>query len=442
MRPLLLRATAATAIVATSIFSVAACGSRSGLPIPEPSACVSLEATAKVADLDVFLLVDSSSSMERLTAQGVSKWQAVRTAIASFLKAPASEGIGATMGFFPLTDESIPELCSSDATCGAPGSCQPIKVCIPDGVMQCSTDQDCADEGFPGDSCQPLGFCEQDPESTCLPALGFDCSAEIGPCVDAGFCENRYLCDPAKYAAQMADVTPLPGAAFELLNAIDATTPAGGTTTLPALEGTLDRAITWTQENPGHKAIVVLATDGLPTLCDPALKGEAPEIAVANVAKEAAAGVASGVQTFVIGVFEPDEAEIAAANLNAIAGGGGTESAYLVSTADDVTELFLATLEQVRQAAKSCEFAIPRVNGALPDLTQLVVFVTPDSGTPVSVTRRPSAADCDPKSGGFYYDTALGGPVPPGRVILCPASCGLFGTSTDRTVKLEVSCDE
>lgn len=421
--------------------AVAACGARTGLPAPEPTECVSLSATAPIADLDVFTMMDASGSMEYATADGTTKWQAVRAALAAFFLDPSSEAIGASISFFPEVDPEVPAICAGDAACGVPEACIKYRVCLPDGGELCETDSDCVAAGFPGDTCQKLGFCELDSEQACLPDDGFGCGENQGVCLDAGLCDNHYDCKVQTYTSPAVDVATLPGGASALLGAIDARVPEGGTTTLPALSGAIEAAKAWTAANPGHKAIVLLATDGLPTNCDPALQDDMPQIAIQHLVDVAAAGAKSGVETFVIGVFNPDEQAEAAPNLDAIAAGGGTETAFVISTEEDVTERFLEALNEVRITSKSCEFAIPLVGGELPDLERLTVRITPPGGEPVLIERVGSEGACDPATGGYYFDKPLGGDEPPGRVILCPASCDLFGTAKNRTVDLQVSCD-
>lgn len=423
---------------------VSACGARTGLEAPEPepgAECVSLDATAQLADLDVFIMMDSSGSMQVLTAQGVPKWQAVRDALAAFLLDGDSKGVGAAINFFPIVNEAIPEQCPTDDTCGLPGACHRYSVCLPSGEDFCDTAQDCADAGFPDDTCEKLGFCSVDQGQVCLLEGGGGCDSSQGVCSDVGLCDNHYYCDESVYADLTVDVAQLPAGATPVLEAIDGRVPDGGTTTLPALGGAIQAATEWTSANPGHKAIVVLATDGLPTMCDPALDGDDPQQGIVHLAEAAGKGVEQGIQTWVIGVFGPDEQAEAAPNLDLIAQGGGTESAYLISTESNVTEEFLQALNEVRLTSKACEFGIPLVDGALPDLKKLEVVITPAGGEPVTVERKVSAGACDPQTGGFFYDKPLGSTPPPGRVILCPQSCAIFGTAADRTVQLKVSCD-
>jgi len=432
-------------LVATTAF---ACGSRSGLPIPEPTdppgpdQCVSLRATAEIADLDVFIMMDSSGSMDYATAQGTTKWQAVRDALAAFLQDSDSQGVGAAISFFPVVDEAVPLLCDAAPVCGVPDACQKFAVCLPSGGELCDSTADCVADGFPEDTCHKIGFCEDAEDQACLPDDGGGCSDEQGACLDVGLCKNHYQCSVAAYDKPVVDVGVVPGISAKVLQAIDSRMPNGGTTTLPALQGAIARAAAWAQANPSHKSIVVLATDGLPTHCDPALDSDTPELGITHLVEAAAGGASNGVQTFVIGVFGPDEQGEAAPNLDFIASGGGTENAFVINTEDNVTENFLAALSEVRITAKSCEFAIPLVDGALPDVSRLTVQITPAGGEAVTIPRRGSEAKCDAQTGGFYYDKDPDGPVPPARVILCPASCGLFGSATNRTVDLLVACDE
>ena len=219
---------AAAALAATT---VAACGARTGLPIPDPpkpSECVELHATASLADLDVFIMMDSSGSMTYATAQGVTKWQAVRDALASFLLDPDSSGVGAAISFFPVIDESVPMYCTGDPVCGVADACHSLKACLPDGGGSCETDSDCAEAGNPGDTCQQLGFCEKDEQTVCLPDGDIGCDpASQGACLPGGYCENRYECTVSSYSEPIVDVSALPEASTDVLAAIDNHSPDG-----------------------------------------------------------------------------------------------------------------------------------------------------------------------------------------------------------------------
>ena len=70
-------------------------------------------------------------------------------------------------------------------------------------------------------------------------------------------------------------------------------------------------------------------------------------------------------------------------------------------------------------------------------MTQLLVRITPPGGdATIWLVHRASIDQCGPAfnglapdgssvAGGFYFDRDPNGPVPPGRIILCPAICAL-----------------
>src|SRR6185436_13797942 len=115
-----------------------------------------------------------------------------------------------------------------------------------------------------------------------------------------------------------------------------------------------------------------------------------PSTGVPALVDAASAGLDQGIQTFLIGVFAPDEQSDAQANLDAIAAAGGTKSAFVISTNGMVSQELVAALDDVRKSAKGCEFAIPEANGVLPDLEHVTVRVTPPGQPPVTVGRRAS----------------------------------------------------
>ncbi|HYJ08711.1 MAG TPA: hypothetical protein VEX18_06870, partial [Polyangiaceae bacterium] len=73
---------------------------------PSPSdsadACVGVEAPTERLPVDLFAVLDGSSSMAEATAAGVSKWYATKSAFSDFLEvAPAGMGLG--LSLFPLS---------------------------------------------------------------------------------------------------------------------------------------------------------------------------------------------------------------------------------------------------------------------------------------------------------------------------------------------------
>lgn len=396
---------------------VGACGARTGLEVPDASeiekTCEEFSAPASLAKLDVFMLIDSSGSMEEQTALGVSKWEAVKSALTEFLSDPATDGSDVGLTFLPQIDEDVPTYCHQDDQCDQEGACMPLGLCMPSESSICQADGQCL---VAGDHCERLGLCQGASGVFCQLAQG-SCGG-LGDCVAAGFCENRSSCDPAAY--DIIGLAQLPDQLEGLMYALDTREREGFTPTLPALDGVTRAATEHAAQNPRNKVVIILATDGLPTACDPELPTGGVPAAIQNLAEIASAARSDAVQTFVIGVFSPSEAPFAGGNLDAIATAGGTDEAFIITTDSVVSELFLDALEQVR-SSNVCEFGLSEAARAV-DLTQIRVQISPAGGVPMWIDWVGEESDC--QSGhGFYFDRDPTGEVAPGRVILCPASC-------------------
>ncbi len=431
------RATARSALIASMALGVTAgaCGARTGL---SSESCVKLDAVAEQSSLVVFVMLDSSGSMGFATLEGETKAKAVRDALADFFADPASAGIGVAESFFPILRLDVPERCVEDANCGPEqGFCYTAerRVCLPSGSSSCETDDDC--ETAP-DTCQNVGLCADDPEKYCL--IGYDsyyCNDGVA-CVTPGSCLNHASCDVDEYSLPVVDVGLLPGARPALLLGLDTREPESATPSLPALSGALATAAHWQDAHPRDKAIVLFATDGLPTVCDPAIVtfGEETTEGVPKVREVAASGVDDGVQTFVVGVFSPDEEVLATDALGQIAEAGGTDAAFIVTTDDTVSARLVETFNEIRARAHACEYAIPWPAEGGVDPNTLVVTVSAS----VVVPRVASVDDCDPSVGGFYFDRDPEPGVLPHRVILCPGSCNASGAKPPDLVHMEGEC--
>ena len=251
-----------------------------------------------------------------------------------------------------------------------------------------------------------------------------DCGA-FGPCF-FGICflcsaGGSDSCDPADYATPEVGIGQLaPPQVTALTNSINAHGPTNNTPTGPALQGAINHSKQWAMTHPGHNVVVVLATDGEPTGCTPS---DIPGIA--NVAAQGVNGSPS-IKTFVIGVGP------LLSNLNAIAAGGGTGQAFLVSDAN-VVQQFQAALESIQQSVLGCEYAIPQPMAGTLDYNKVNVQYTPgNGGAPQVILNVPDAAGCDPASGGWYYDSNAS----PTKIVLCPQTCGPI--KADATGKLDI----
>jgi hypothetical protein len=417
----------------------------SGTGATLPDACAADVTTAQAIPLDMYIMLDVSTSMLEPTASTTSKWDAVKTAIESFLKDNASAGLGVGIQYFPIELPNVPDMCSSDAQCGAAGPCF-ARFCFnyDDGMrtfLLCDKDSDCVIGKNNVGPCAQVAACSAGDHYLC-DGPGLSCGAENG--VDQGTCTLQTptcahpdSCDVTEYSTPATPIAALPGAASALVASIDAQAPNGNTPTGPALTGAIAQASTWAKAHPDHRVITVLATDGLPTSCTPN--------DIASVAAIAKAGAVANpiISTFVIGVFgAEDVARGAPDNLNLIAQQGGTQAAFIVDTQQDVTMQFLKALDTIRGARLACEFKIPQPTSGTETLDYGRVNIQfTDGATKDVVYYVKSAAGCDATTGGWYYDVDPNTGALPTKIIACPSSCTTFqGAANGASVGIALGC--
>lgn len=392
--------------------------------------------------LDMYVMLDVSGSMTEATAGDatITKWDAVSSALSDFVKDPASSGMGMGLQVFPITHPDAPASCKSNNDCGDFGPCF-LKACwgYDAALVPCQTDLECGRFG----PCIEFAQCAGNRDFVCAAEdIGLSCGTDpdtgqpLGACsaLASSVCLSTADCRPATYAAPATPIAELPGAQAALVAAIDAAGPEDGglTPSGPALQGAIDQASSWAQAHPERQVVAVLATDGLPTLCEP--------VEINLVAALAAQGrlLTPAVSTFVIGVVGPTDVD-APANLNSIAESGGTTKAFIVDTAGDVQQQFRDALNKIRATGLSCELAVPTPPGGQ-SLNYKEVNVTFDSGSgPTSLLGVKNAAACTDK-GGWYYDVELDKGTPK-RIVACPATCTQFQQTDMGSVQIKLGCE-
>jgi hypothetical protein len=231
-------------------------------------------------------------------------------------------------------------------------------------------------------------------------------------------------CEVSDYSTPAVELA-LPSQPAAVVSDIEAHEVGGGTPTRPALEGALEYLSQWAEQHPERKPLLVLATDGEPVGCDPNTPRD-----VAGVAARALAGP-NAIRTFVIGVGS------SLVSLNLVARAGGTDHALLVDTGGDVAKEFSDALEQIRGAAVSCDFTIPRPASAADPIDPARVNVSYVANGSSSATRVPQTFMGDPnnctENGGWYYDD----PVAPTTIELCDATCRALSTGS---IQVEFGC--
>lgn len=258
-------------------------------------------------------------------------------------------------------------------------------------------------------------------------SLGLSASLEFFPLGT----DLTSVCGYPYYSNPLVSLTPLANSTA-LISAIDATQPAGGTPTLPALQGAIAYAQQVASAHPIDKTVIVLVTDGDPGF---GINGQfatgCPNNDIPHVAA-AAQGALMGtppIPTYVIGVGSDFT------NLDAIASGGGTMKAILVPVTNptQTAPTFQAALNAIRMASVPCQVTIPpppdgqKIN---PNAVNVVLVAGGGAQTVLAYS-----ADCSVASGWHYDDAAN-----PTAVVLCSAACMQAQSDPSGKVTIAFGC--
>jgi len=383
----------------------------------------------KLVPVDLLLLLDTSGSMED-NAGGKSKWRSVRDALETFLADPMSAGLGVGLMTFPVAGK----LCQKDSECGGgkefcgrKGACGPPANVANVEAACYAVSPKCID-GMP---CTPFGLCA---------VSGLRC-AEVGQPCKGGLTGDTCLARPRMctdyreagcagelYRTPNVPIAELPAAAADLQRTLAAVIPEGATPTTAAVQGALDHLRG--RAPGGHKQVLVLATDGLPSNC-----------ATTNTVDSAAAVLAAAqpdISTHVIGVFSAAQLDRARPALEQLATAGGTGAPFILMTGSDLTQRFTEAINQIRGAAAGCEFTIPTPASGNIDYDRVNVRIS-TTGVDQDLAYVGSADRCDPTRGGWYYDVDPRQGTPT-RVLICEATCRKVKVTVGLSVGLRYGC--
>ncbi len=402
------------------------------------SGCASTTLKANELPLDLYLMLDTSSSMDDLVGPQKSKWNAVVQALTGFLGDPASAGIGVGLQYFPLTQAGVPTSCTASSQCGSAGPCF-TKACSNTGttVYPCDTSADCP----PLSTCGTVGQCANDHDRICAP-LGNSCKTDdngydLGTCtaIATPTCLGGDSCVPQDYSTPAVPIALLPGAATSLTASLAARVPNGNTPTAAALQGAIDQARTFAIANPAHSVVAVLATDGIPDECSP---DDIP-----NIAKLAAQGLSGSpsIKTFTIGVFTPADIMMGGGTgLDQIASSGGTKMAFVIDTTkQDVEQQFTAALTAIRGASLPCNYEVPIPESGMPNYGDVNVVFTTSAGVSSGLPYVTASTRCG-TSGGWYYDVDPAGGGTPNAILVCPTTCSNLQSDTSGRIDVVLGC--
>jgi hypothetical protein len=346
----------------------------------DAGACAANTTKAQELPLDIYVMLDQSGSMADPVSGGT-KWTAVTGALEAFLQQPLTD-VSVGIQFFGVA---------------------------PAGGVSCNTNPCNSNSDCPGSGCGPCTYDSYYGMSFCAGAAG-----------------DTDSCNAADYANPAVEIAPLPGVYNAIKTAIDAHGPTTLTPTSAALQGAVNHAKSWSGFHPQHVTIVIFATDGDPTECDPQDMPSIDAIAAAGF------NGTPKIRTYVIGVGT------SLSNLNGIANAGGTTSAFMVDTGGNVQQQFLQAMNQIRGAALGCTYQIPDTGDAgAPDFTKVNVQYTPGTGGAAQgIPMAPSQASCPPNGDAWYYDNASA----PTKIILCPYTCNRITPDSSGQVDILLGC--
>jgi hypothetical protein len=237
---------------------------------------------------------------------------------------------------------------------------------------------------------------------------------------------NSTDCVAANYANPAVEIAPLTQNGQQIITAIEGITPSGETPSIPALQGAVQHAVQWQARHLDRQTIVLLVTDGFPTMC-------ADQTDTSFIAA-AAGGLASDppVRTYVVGVS-------VGANrfrLQDIATSGGSPQAYLVEDANAQQGLSDALMNITRNPLP-CEYPVPPPPTGLLAISYDLVQVTHTNtaGKTEEVPYATTRGGCSDAYGGWYYNIMPPAPndttsPKPESIIMCPCTCASFGAGT------------
>jgi hypothetical protein len=400
-------------------------------------ACVTFTQMAQKSPLDLYIMMDSSGSMDDTTSTGQTKWAAIQGALTSFVDDAGSAGLGVGIQYFPQVVSNVNDTCQSNSDCGNYGPCGVIDTCSnpkSGKVTVCQSNSDCTGQG----TCVRLGICgPTNNQVACAYAgAGTTCTNNYQCTPLDGYCNARDKCDVGSYATPAVEVAPLPGVATAITNSFGQHMPDGLTPTSAALSGAITHARMLAAANPTHKVAVLLATDGEPDECTPS--------DIAGVANIAAGGLSAtpSIPTYVIGVFGTSDTADAQTNLNTLASAGGTGQAFIINTSGNVTQSFISALNSVRSSGLACQYMVPAppADGGKLDYFSVNVVYTPPSGQAMTIGNVKNRASCSPTQGGWYYDVDPSTGATPTTISICDATCSGLKSSAGGEVDILLGC--
>jgi hypothetical protein len=233
-------------------------------------------------------------------------------------------------------------------------------------------------------------------------------------------------CDLADYAKPAVEIGPLsdPAVVMALSQSIAMHGPSSTTPTGPALGGALQHATQWAAAHPTRPTVVVFATDGIPTDCDPL-----GQDAISSMYVKPAADMDPKVRTFVIGAGPDASLSV----LKSFASNGGTGAPVIVGDSPDTAKQITDALLKISHTNVACSYDLALPDGGDIDPRRVNVRIT-EAGKATLLNYVPVGMLCT-SSGGFSYDNG----EHPKKVTLCDATCS---TLFNGSIEVIVGCPQ
>jgi hypothetical protein len=179
------------------------------LPLLASSATCALETrAAEQRTVAMYIMLDSSGSMEEPTGNGSTKWQAIQRAIRNFMAENREADLSIGLQFFPLLKPGSSFNCTRHSDCGPNGGPCFLSTCLQgETITLCQSNADCP--GSPADNpCVDFGLCENsDPDAPLACVLGQRCQGELGLCENfERVCTQATECEVPPYAAPAVEI--------------------------------------------------------------------------------------------------------------------------------------------------------------------------------------------------------------------------------------------
>jgi hypothetical protein len=233
-------------------------------------------------------------------------------------------------------------------------------------------------------------------------SIGLSYFEQIDPTTFMTSCRVADYTTPEIEIGAMNDGTQ----AQRLVDSLRSHQPTGLTPTAAALQGALTHAKAYTMAHPGRQTMVVFATDGLPTRCDPM----ETYLIAQNIALPAFQGTPS-IRTFVVA------SAVGLTALGAISSAGGTGQPVYVTDPKTTSDQIRTAFNRLSRTNFSCSYRIPMGgDGGRTDPGQVNVMVREAGKGDRRLTLYNSPNSC---GDGWYYDN----PSKPENIMLCPMTC-------------------